>query len=264
MLVERIWANNELRNYHYLIACEETGEALALDPFDATACLRRAAELGWSIRQVFNTHSHWDHINGNSGVIAASGAALLAHAKAGIADVTRGLAGGDVVQVGRTVQLHCLDTPGHTRSHLCLYAELASNDAPALFSGDTLFNAGVGNCTRGGDPNLLYDTCTTTLAALPGRTRLFPGHDYLLRNLAFTLDREPSNGAARQMAQECTGMDASVMPILTLDEERQINVFHRLHSPEVHEGLKRRHAEWQGDPSPRIAFLALRALRDQW
>ena len=64
----------------------------------------------------------------------------------------------------RTVELEALDTPGHTRSHVCL---LAHGDAPALFCGDTLFNAGAGNCHNGGDPGLLYETFVNQLAKLP-------------------------------------------------------------------------------------------------
>ena len=35
MIVERLWPGNAYRNFHYLIACAETGEALAVDPLDA-------------------------------------------------------------------------------------------------------------------------------------------------------------------------------------------------------------------------------------
>ena len=100
-----------------------------------------------------------------------------------IGGVDRGLARGDVIKVGRTVELEVLDTPGHTRSHVCL---LAHGDAPALFCGDTLFNAGAGNCHNGGDPGLLYETFVNQLARLPDTTRVFPGHEYMARNLAFT------------------------------------------------------------------------------
>src|SRR5258708_10863717 len=34
MLTERVWSGNSLRNFHYLIACAETGEALAVDPLE--------------------------------------------------------------------------------------------------------------------------------------------------------------------------------------------------------------------------------------
>ena len=265
MLIERVWAANQGRNFNYLIGCPETREALAVDPLNAQACLRRAHELGWNIRQIFNTHEHDDHTGGNAEMVAATGAPVLAHAAAAerIGGVTRGLADGDLVRIGRSVQLRCLDTPGHTRAHLCLYGEAAGSEAPALFSGDTLFNAGAGNC-HSGDPLLLYQTFAGCLARLPDATRLFPGHEYLLRNLDFTLDREPSNAAARDMLQRCSKLSAEAMPVTTLGEERRFNVFFRLDSPEVLAGLRRVRADWTTDPAPREAFLALRELRNHW
>ncbi|HEX4024721.1 MAG TPA: hydroxyacylglutathione hydrolase [Steroidobacteraceae bacterium] len=279
MLIERIWAANEGRNYHYLVACGHTGEALAIDPLNAEAVLQRARELGWTIRQILNTHEHWDHTGGNAAVVAATGAAVLAHAGAvdRIGGVTRALAGGDVVRVGRSVELHCLDTPGHTRAHICLYAPADAGEPPALFSGDTLFNAGAGNCRHGGDPQLLYDSFTGPLGTLPDDTRVFPGHDYLLRNLAFTLDREPSNAAARELSQRVAALGGEAMPILTLGEERQINVFFRLDNPEIvagvwrvqilnalHTGQSGAQATSGPSAAARDIFLALRELRNRW
>ncbi len=46
MLVERIWSGNDYRNFHYLIACPETGEALAVDPLEWQLCLDAARAKG--------------------------------------------------------------------------------------------------------------------------------------------------------------------------------------------------------------------------
>ena len=89
-----------------------------------------------------------------------------------------------------------LDTPGHTMSHICVRSH---GDTPALFCGDTLFNAGAGNCHNGGHPNELYNTFVSQLAKLPEETLIYPGHDYIARNLSFTLDREPDNAKAKAM-----------------------------------------------------------------
>ncbi|HEY3809247.1 MAG TPA: hydroxyacylglutathione hydrolase [Steroidobacteraceae bacterium] len=270
MLIERVWADNEGRNFHYLVACSETREALAIDPLNWQACLNRARELGWSIRQIFNTHEHGDHTGGNAPLARQTGAAVMAHADAAarIGGITAPMRGGDIVRVGRTVQLHCLDTPGHTRAHLCLYADGAGQapggQQPALFSGDTLFNAGVGNCIHGGDPELLYQSFTDCLARLPGETRVFPGHEYLLRNLGFTLDREPGNRAARELAQRVTGVAPTSMPVLSLTEEKQVNVFFRLDEPEIIAGVKRARPAMLTETTPRAVFLALRDLRNRW
>jgi hydroxyacylglutathione hydrolase len=52
VIVEQIWTGNAYRNFNYLIACPETGEALAVDPARPRACLRRAKERGWTITQI--------------------------------------------------------------------------------------------------------------------------------------------------------------------------------------------------------------------
>src|SRR3954466_10095176 len=226
MLIERIWAANDLRNFQYLIACSQTGEALAVDPLDARQCLQAARQNGFTITQVLNTHEHLDHTAGNAGVVAATGAKVLAHAGAArtIGGVDRGLSRGDVVKVGRTVELETLDTPGHTRAHICM---LAHGDSPALFCGDTLFNAGAGNCFNGGDPGLLYETFVNQIAKLPDATRVYPGHEYMARNLAFSLDREPGNVDAQKMLASARAHEASTTPVTTLGEEKRVNAFLR-------------------------------------
>ena len=264
MLVEQIWTGNAYRNFNYLVACSETGEALAIDPLDHRKCLARAEEKGWRITQVLNTHEHGDHTGGNGPVKAATGARLLAHAKSGdrIADVDVGLAAGDVVRVGRSVELLALDTPGHTMSHICL---LSKTDQPALFSGDTLFNAGAGNCHGGGHPEELYETFAAQLTALPEDTLIYPGHDYITNNLAFTLDREPDNTAAAKLLADLDGShDPAEALVTTLAQEREVNTFFRLRSPSVIARLRETFGNLPDEPSPKEVFLRLRELRNSW
>ena len=263
MLIERLWPNNRLRNFHYLIACGETGEALAVDPLDWKLVLDRARERGWNITQIVNTHEHADHTAGNAALKEATGALILAHeaAAARIGGVDRGLARGDVIRVGRSVELECLDTPGHTMAHICL---LAHGDTPALFSGDTLFNAGAGNCHGGGHPEALYETFVTQLARLPEDTRLYAGHDYFTNNLGFTLDREPGNAAATQLLAATHDLAATRMPVTTLGEEKTFNTFFRLQNPVIIARLRERFPDLPQDPTPRDVFLRLRELRNSW
>ena len=266
MLVERIWAANSLRNFHYLVACAETGEALIVDPLDAAKCLDAARARGFSITQVLNTHEHRDHTDGNAGVVAATKARVLAHAGAAgrIGGVDRGLARGDVIRVGRTVELEVLDTPGHTRSHVCLLARPASGEAPALFCGDTLFNAGAGNCHNGGDPGLLYETFVNQLARLPDATLVYPGHEYMARNLAFTLDREPGNAEAAGLLAAASTHDPAQARVTTLGEEKRVNAFLRLQNPEIVARLREQFPELGEKPDARAVFIKLRELRNRW
>ena len=263
MIVEQVWTANAYRNFNYLIACPETGEAMAIDPLDHAKCLALAKAKGWEITQVLNTHEHGDHTGGNKAVIAATGAKLLAHANARdkIPGIDRGLAAGDVIRVGRTVELEALDTPGHTMSHVCL---LSHSERPALFCGDTLFNAGAGNCHNGGHPSELYHTFATQLAGLPDGTLIYPGHDYITNNLEFTLDREPDNAAAKSLLAEVGDQDPDNALVSTLGLEKEINAFFRLHSPTVIARLREAFPDLPDEVDPKTVFVKLRELRNSW
>ena len=263
MIIEQIWTGNAYRNFNYVIACPESGEALAIDPLDHEKCLAAARDRGWEITQILNTHEHEDHTGGNRPMVFATGAKLLAHHGAGAAieGIDRGLRAGDVVRVGKTVELEALDTPGHTMSHVCL---LSHTDDPALICGDTLFNAGAGNCHGGGHPAELYETFAGQLAKLPDRTRVYPGHDYWQNNLAFTLDREPDNGKAKALLDEMSEHDPENAFVSTLALEKEVNAFFRLHSPSIIAKLREAFPDLPDEPDPKTVFIRLRELRNDW
>jgi hydroxyacylglutathione hydrolase len=263
MLIERIWSGNSLRNFHYLLACPQSGEALAVDPLEWRLCLDAARRRGWQITQILNTHEHHDHTGGNAGLKAATQARVLAHAGAAtrIGGVDVGLTAGDLVRVGRSVELECLDTPGHTMTHVCL---LSHTEQPALFCGDTLFNAGAGNCYNGGEPHALYRTFATQLARLPDATRVYPGHEYLARNLEFTLDREPGNPDAPALLEAARRHQPAEALVTTLAQEKKINSFFRLQSPEVLARLRALFPDLDERPDAETVFVKLRELRNRW
>ena len=193
MIVEQIWTGNSGRNFFYMIACSETGEAVAIDPIEPDKCLAAAKDKGWDITRVFNTHEHGDHIAGNDEMIAATGAKLIGPYNAGnrIPGIDEGVREGDHVKLGKTVDFEVIETPGHTPIHISLFGH---SDEPHLLCGDTVFNAGVGHCHTG-DPNVLYATFRDKISKLPDATRIYPGHNY------------------------------SVQPVSTLQQEREGNPF---------------------------------------
>ena len=263
MIVEQVWTGNAYRNFNYLVACPETGDALAIDPLDFEKCLAAASKNDWTIGQILNTHEHGDHTGGNKAMVEATGAKIIAHENAGgrIPNMDRGVGAGDIIKVGASVELECLDTPGHTMSHICL---LSHTDQPALFSGDTLFNAGAGNCHNGGHPEELYETFSKQLDRLTDETLLYPGHDYLINNLEFTLDREPDNKTAADMIAKYQGQDPNEALVTSLAQEREFNTFFRLQSPSVIARLQEAYPNIGDNPDPRTVFLKLRELRNQW
>lgn len=261
MRVSRIFMNNNLRNYCYLLICEETNDAILLDPLDAKACLAEAKKQNCQIKKIINTHEHHDHIEGNPEVVAATNAKVYAHINAvnAIPNVDVALKAGDIIEVGTQVRLKALDTPGHTMAHVCLFSEIGE---PLLFCGDTLFNAGAGNCRFGGDANILYQTFVEQLAILPDQTKIYPGHDYIETNLKFSLSREPSNQYAKELLAEVSLQTAESRKVTTMLEEKKMNSFFRLQNQEIIKVLKKEFPE-QKDDSKSI-FVALRSLRDNW
>jgi len=261
MKISRIYMNNHLRNYCHILICEKTLEAIILDPLNADVCLAEARKQNCHIKKIINTHEHHDHIEGNPGVVAATGAKIHAHFNAvkTIPNVSVALKAGDVVEVGDTVRLRVMDTPGHTMAHVCLFSEIGE---PLLFCGDTLFNAGAGICRFGGNPNILYKTFVEQLASLPDETLIYPGHDYMENNLQFTLDREPSNGFAKTLLADIQKQNESTRKVTTMGEEKKINTFFRLNNKEIFEELKKQNPDQK--PDPESVFIALRSLRDEW
>jgi hydroxyacylglutathione hydrolase len=146
-------------------------------------------------------------------------------------------------------------------SHICLQSK---TDQPALFSGDTLFNAGAGNCRGGGHPHQLYQTFVKQLAKLSDHTRIYPGHDYISNNLAFTLDREPDNERAKALMKNVENQDLDAPLVTTIALEKEVNTFFRLNSAGVIDKLREDFPDLPHDPDAKTVFLKLRELRNSW
>ena len=114
------------------------------------------------------------------------------------------------------------------------------------------------------DPQALYQTFATQLARLPEETRVFPGHEYLARNLEFTLDREPDNRDAPPLLEEARRHDPAAATVTTLGREKRINAFFRLQNPGVIARLREKFPEIGEHPDARTVFVKLRELRNRW
>jgi hydroxyacylglutathione hydrolase len=243
---------NDFAHISYLAWCAETGAAAAIDPYHIDLTLETARANGLRITHIVNTHEHWDHAGRNDRMRAETGAKVLApKAAAGVIEtVDTMLNDGDEIAVGPGCTLRAIATPGHTMTHASLIGEAAGE--PFLLCGDTLFGAGVGNTGYGGHGPTLFATVDRLRAMLDPRTRLYPGHDYLARNLAFTLHHEPDNRAAQALLDEA----AQGTRFTTLAEEEEVNLFFRTDRPEIQAAF--------GESDREACFLAIRRARDGW
>lgn len=232
-----------------------------VDPWEASAVLEFLDQRGLRCTKILNTHEHFDHVRGNEELVKSTCAEVYCHHNAlgKIPCASRGLKARDELSADED-KLTVLDTPGHTMAHICLLWHKKGRPF-GLISGDTLFNAGVGNCHNGGDPETLYETVRDFIDPLPDDVVLYPGHDYLANNLRFSLACEPANREAQKLLAEWGEKHESADEFLpsTMGQEREVNAFFRLDSESI-----RRELELSESCTNKEVFLALRSKRNKW
>lgn len=173
----------------YIVGSESNKEGVIIDPGDdAEEILKNVKDLGLDIKLIVLTHGHIDHTGAVKEVKAATGAEVAIHtddAKSLQEQLLGRLFGlsyppppppdwllkdGDSIDIG---DLHFLvvHTPGHSLGGICLLEE------GVVFSGDTLFNYGIGRTDMpGGSYSQLMNSIHTKLMILPDNTTVYPGH----------------------------------------------------------------------------------------
>ena len=174
----------------YIIGDESSKEGMIIDPgAEAERILSQIEDLGLEIKLIVLTHGHMDHVSAVKEIKDETSAEVAIHAEDAELLQARNplgmvmrlslqappppdrlLQGGDSLDVG---DLHflVLHTPGHTRGGICLLGE------GVVFTGDTLFNFGIGRTdTAGGSYDQIMNSIHTKLMVLPGNTVVYPGH----------------------------------------------------------------------------------------
>lgn len=174
----------------WLVADPATRDAVMIDPGEEPAMF--LAELntrGWSLRAIWLTHAHIDHVLGVGAVQRATGAPILLHPLdrslydglpeqaswfglqvAPAPPPNAEFADGDVVRVGRfafDVRL----TPGHSPGSVSFVGQ------GQVFGGDVLFNGSIGRTDLpGGDHATLMASLSRVFLSLPDSTVVHSGH----------------------------------------------------------------------------------------
>jgi hydroxyacylglutathione hydrolase len=177
----------------YVVGSEATKEGLIIDPgADAQAILKAVSQLGLTVKLIIATHSHADHIMAVAQVKEATEAPYAMHELESSGRMMQGMArmmsmvmggstepppkpdmllkDGDTVEIG-DLSFTVLHTPGHSPGGISLYGH------GVVFSGDTLFNSGIGRTDFPGcSYNTLMDSIKDKLMTLPDDTVVLPGH----------------------------------------------------------------------------------------
>lgn len=178
----------ELATNCYIVGSETTREGMVIDPADeASQILKSVKTADLKVKYIVLTHGHPDHFAALAELKKATGAQVLVHREdAEILELPpvvffgatfpqpppadRQLEDGETIELG-DLKLRVIHTPGHTPGGICL---LANN---VLFSGDTLFNNGIGRYDLpGGNLEKLMDSLHRKVLTLPEKTVVYPGH----------------------------------------------------------------------------------------
>ncbi len=171
----------ETSTYTYLLADEQSREAVLIDPVRETLDrdVQLLGELGLKLMYVLETHVHADHVTSAGLLRERFGAKTCVSDEGGAACADVLVKDGDEIRFGRHV-LEARETPGHTNGCVT-WVEAAEKLA---FTGDTLLIRGCGRTDfQQGDSRKLYRSVHERIFTLPDDTRVYPGHDYKGRTM---------------------------------------------------------------------------------
>lgn len=165
---------------------------MVVDPGDDIAdVLAVVAKHGLTVKRIYITHAHIDHIGGAMKLKAATGAPITMHAAdemqlpmldvqaqwigmntPGTVKVDEHAKDAHLYRVGE-IESRVLHTPGHTEGSSCLYFPAEAR----LIAGDTLFAGSIGRTDLpGGNFEKIMRSLHTTVMELPDDTLVVPGH----------------------------------------------------------------------------------------
>ena len=160
-------------NNVYIVRSRATGDSLLIDAANEHDKLLELCQA-LNVRQVVETHGHWDHIQAVEAVRDAGIDVAVTRADAGmLPSYDQLLEDRSVLEVGG-LRIGTIATPGHTPGSMCFTVE----GTPLLFSGDTLFPGGPGNTS------FEHSDFSTIIESIEGRlfssfgpdTIVLPGH----------------------------------------------------------------------------------------
>lgn len=171
---------------------EGTREGLVVDPGDNISGILAILEKhNLTLKAIFVTHAHIDHIGGAEKLKSATGAPVYLNGNdQGLYDqlelqaawlgmptpprteVDNDVKDGDTLRLGET-NFHVIHTPGHTQGSSCLWIPAENK----LVAGDTLFRDSIGRTDLpGGSTRMIYSSLKTKLMTLPDEAVVIPGH----------------------------------------------------------------------------------------
>lgn len=188
-LIFRQLFEKESSTYTYLLADNQSREAVIIDPVDETKDrdISIIEELDLDLKYILETHIHADHITSSCPLKNRFKDAKIVLAEGNpvnCADLF--LEDGEIINFGN-FELKGIKTPGHTNG--CMTYSIDD----MLFTGDALLIRSCGRCDfqEGSSANLFESL--TKLFLFPDATKVFPAHDYSGRTMSTILEEKKYN-----------------------------------------------------------------------
>ena len=175
--------------YTYLVGCEETGNAILIDPVYPAweRDLGEINKLGFKLVYTIETHIHADHITSALKLKEETGSKIIfpAMSQCECPDL---VAEENIPITFGSVKINPIYTPGHTDDHFCYQLD------GKVLTGDCLLIDGCGRTDfQNGNINKLYNSVTEKLFNLPGDTLVYPAHDYQQRHVSSIMQEQQRN-----------------------------------------------------------------------
>jgi len=211
-------------NYGFLLVEPKSGLCATIDTPDGAEIARQVEASGLTLTHIFNTHHHYDHVDGNLFLKEKYGATIVGSKRdaSRIPGIDVALDDGEIFKFGE-YDIHLLHTPGHTLGHCAYYVP----DEKSVFVGDTIFVMGCGKLFEG-TPEQMFESIAK-LAKLPPDTKVYCAHEYTLSNAAFAVTVEPDNQDLHAAVAQAKALRAKGQPTVptTIGAEQKINPFMR-------------------------------------
>ena len=180
----------------FVVACDETRDAVLIDPGDEVAALLAFADKhALAIRHILLTHAHVDHVTGVAAAKRALRVPVYLHrddlflydravefgAMFGLSvepqpEIDHFYHVGQAIPFG-PYEARPHHTPGHCPGGVCLEIGKQGEPGKDLFVGDTLFAGSIGRTDLpGGDHPRLIRSIRHVLFAFGDDARVYPGH----------------------------------------------------------------------------------------
>lgn len=221
-------------NYCVLIHDADSGFTASIDAPEEKAIRQALSDTGWGLTHIFNTHHHFDHVEGNANLKAEFGCTIIGPKDEAdkIPQIDEAYGHGEHFAFGKH-RVEVIGTPGHTLGEVSYHIP----DQGMAFTGDTLFALGCGRIFEG-TAEMMWQSLQR-LAGLPRDTIVYCGHEYTLSNAKFAVTIDPDNQALTTRLDEIIQLRAENKPTLptSIGLELDTNPFLRPGDKNIRENL---------------------------